>query len=139
HSWLKNYVLSAEFRINVHPAECVRNRGSASKLVQEKDHPAVAPGERKRGINLACSLPLPSPDDWDDWPPSISVQKLHQLVVGAEEQERRRPLPDEERVLVAPHALQCQRPYNGSASGPQKEVRRNLCRLPLDCCRHSPF
>src|SRR3954466_1782812 len=69
----------------------------------------------------------------------IVSELLHQLVVQAHDQQRRRPLADEQARMLLAHELQRHRRRHAADCGPQKRVRRQFCRLLFDRPRHLSF
>jgi hypothetical protein len=65
-------------------------------------------------------------------PPLVRPRHLHQLVVKAQDEKRRRPLPDEQCVLIAAHELEGHRRGDRPAGHPEERVGRELGGLLLD-------
>src|SRR4051812_24880815 len=64
--------------------------------------------------------------------PLVRPEQLHELVVQAENQEGRRPLADEQRLMVAAKHLQRGAGRDRADRQPQEQVTRELGRLLLD-------
>ena len=91
-----------------------------------------APGWASPAVGGRDERDSPPECEWRSAAQLVRAPDLHELVVDAEREDRRRQLPDEHRVRLLAGAEEAERKPHDAEGGPQERVRRQLRGLFLD-------